>query len=132
MVQNTNNRLALVGRRLAKRLLLLQAAVAFFLIVFFAWLYGASGVKTAVAGSIISLVPNTIFAAYAFRFSGARAAPEVVRSFYAGEALKMIITIILFALAFSTLSAPWLPLFIVFSVLTFMHWLIPFLNLKSN
>lgn len=132
MTQNTSNRLTLAGRRLAKRLLLLQAAVALVLLAFFAWLYGASGAKTAFAGSIISLVPNAIFAVYAFRFGGARSASEVVRSFYAGEALKMVLTIILFALAFITLSGPWLPLFTVFIVVTFMHWLIPFLNFKSN
>src|SRR5690554_1949042 len=132
MTQNTRNRLTFAGRRLAKRLLLLQAAVAFVLLAFFAWLYGAAGAKTAFAGSIISLVPNAIFAVYAFRFGGARSASEVVRSFYAGEAVKMVLTIILFAVAFITLSEPWLPLFIVFSVVTFMHWLIPFLNFKSN
>lgn len=132
MTQNTSNRLTLAGRRLAKRLLLLQAAVALVLLAFFAWLYGAPGAKTAFAGSIISLVPNAIFAVYAFRFGGARSASEVVRSFYAGEALKMVLTIILFALAFITLSGPWLPLFTVFIVVTFMHWLIPFLNFKSN
>ncbi|MCO4321257.1 ATP synthase subunit I [Aliidiomarina quisquiliarum] len=132
MTKKTNNRLTLAGRRLAKRLLVVQAAATVFFVVFFAWLYGASGAKTAFAGGIISLVPNTVFAVYAFRFGGARSASEVVRSFYAGEAVKMVLTMVLFALAFITLSGPWLPLFIVFSVVTFMHWLIPFLNFKSN
>lgn len=132
MTKNTNNRLTLAGRRLAKRLLVLQAAATVVFVVFFAWLYGAPGAKTAFAGGVISLVPNAVFAVYAFRFGGARSASEVVRSFYAGEAVKMVLTMILFALAFITLSGPWLPLFIVFSVVTFMHWLIPFLNFKSN
>lgn len=132
MTKKTNNRLTLAGRRLAKRLLILQAAATVVFVVFFAWLYGAPGAKTAFAGGVISLVPNTVFAVYAFRFGGARSASEVVRSFYAGEAVKMVLTMILFALAFITLSGPWLPLFIVFSVVTFMHWLIPFLNFKSN
>ncbi len=132
MTQNSSNQLTLTGRRLAKRLLTLQAAATLVLCAFFAWLYGAHGAKTALAGGVISLVPNVVFAVYAFRFGGARSAHEVVRSFYAGEAVKMVLTIILFALAFITLNGPWLPLFIVFSVVTFMHWLIPFLNFKSN
>jgi|SRR5690554_2969825 len=132
MTKNTSNRLTQAGRRLAKRLLILQAAATLVLVALFALLYGAPGAKTALAGGVISLVPNAIFAVYAFRFGGARSASEVVRSFYAGEAVKMVLTIILFAVAFITLSEPWLPLFIVFSVVTFMHWLIPFLNFKSN
>ncbi|WP_126756115.1 ATP synthase subunit I [Aliidiomarina taiwanensis] len=132
MAHKKNNRLTHDGRRIAKRLLVLQAAATLVLVALFAWIYGPSGAITASAGGVISLVPNAVFAVYAFRFGGARSASEVVRSFYAGEAVKMVLTIILFAAAFMTLNGPWLPLFIVFGVVTFMHWLIPFLNFKSN
>ena len=52
-------------------------------------------------GGLIAWLPNIYFAHKAFRFSGARAAQAIVRSFYAGEAGKLIFTSALFALVFT-------------------------------
>ncbi len=60
------------------------------------WLAGYS----ALIGGAIAWLPNIYFAYKAFRFSGARAAQAIVRSFYAGEAGKLILTSALFALTF--------------------------------
>jgi ATP synthase protein I len=52
-------------------------------------------------GGLIAWLPNMYFAHKAFRFTGARAAQAIVRSFYAGEAGKLILTAVLFALTFA-------------------------------
>lgn len=120
------------GRRIAIRVAKVQIAAVIILTVLMYLIYGVSGVLTAIAGACIGLIPNIVFARYAFRFGGARAASQVVQSFYAGEALKMVLTVVLFTIAFVILNGPWLPLFVVFITVTVLQWLVPFLNLKIN
>lgn len=52
-------------------------------------------------GGMVSTLPNAYFAIKAFRYSGARQMPLVLKSFYAGESGKMIITVVMFALVFA-------------------------------
>ncbi|NBS24906.1 MAG: F0F1 ATP synthase subunit I [Gammaproteobacteria bacterium] len=52
-------------------------------------------------GGFISIVPNGYFAWKAFRYRGARNTPLIVKSFYAGETGKLIMTVVLFALVFA-------------------------------
>ena len=82
------------------------AFVIQFLICVLAALSGAVLVDIVVAysillGGLISIVPNGYFAFKAFRFRGARSTPLIVKSFYAGETGKLIMTGVLFALVFA-------------------------------
>jgi ATP synthase protein I len=52
-------------------------------------------------GGFISIVPNGYFAWKAFRYRGARNTPLIVKSFYAGETGKLIMTGVLFAVVFA-------------------------------
>src|SRR3989338_368981 len=79
-------------------------------------------------GGLIAWLPNPYFAHKAFRFSGARAAQAIVRSFYAGEAGKLILTAVLFALTFAGVK-PLDPLavFGVFILTQAVSWFAPVL-----
>lgn len=44
------------------------------------------------AGGMAVVLPNALFARLAFRHAGARQAQQIVRSFYLGEALKLVLT----------------------------------------
>lgn len=59
---------------------------------------------SALMGGLISAVPNSYFAAQAFRYQGARNADKVVKSFVKGEIGKIGITIVLFALSFTLIT----------------------------
>lgn len=52
-------------------------------------------------GSLICTLPNGYFARKAFQYRGARFAPQIVRSFYAGETGKLVMTAAMFALVFA-------------------------------
>lgn len=52
-------------------------------------------------GGMVSTLPNAYFALKAFRYRGARQMGLIVKSFYAGESGKLIITAVMFALIFS-------------------------------
>lgn len=86
-----------------KRILLTQCAVA---IIFPLVLlpFGIIAAWSAAAGGIASLLPNAYFAHRAFRFSGARSAQKILRSFYSGEAMKLVLTALIFALTFKYLK----------------------------
>jgi ATP synthase protein I len=64
---------------------------------------------SALGGGLIAVVPQAYFAVLAFRWRGARSARGIVRSGYAGEAGKFLLSVMGFALVFATLrpiSAP--------------------------
>ncbi|MDX1369508.1 F0F1 ATP synthase subunit I [Pseudomonas sp.] len=79
-------------------------------------------------GGLIAWLPNLYFAHKAFRFSGARAAQAIVRSFYAGEAGKLILTAVLFALTFAGVKPlDALAVFGVFLLTQLVNWFAPLL-----
>ncbi|TBU92129.1 F0F1 ATP synthase subunit I [Phytopseudomonas dryadis] len=89
---------------------------------------GAVAGYSGLCGGLIAWLPNLYFAHKAFRFSGARAAQAIVRSFYAGEAGKLILTAVLFALVFAgvrPLDA--LAVFGVFLLTQLVNWFAPLL-----
>ena len=51
-------------------------------------------------GGMICAVPNAYFSFKAFRYRGARAAQKIVRAFYLGEAVKILLMGAGFALSF--------------------------------
>ncbi len=89
---------------------------------------GAVSGYSGLCGGLIAWLPNLYFAHKAFRFSGARAAQAIVRSFYAGEAGKLILTAVLFALTFAGVKP--LDALAVFGVLLLtqlVNWFSPLL-----
>ncbi len=89
---------------------------------------GTTAGYSGLCGGLIAWLPNLYFAHKAFRFSGARAAQAIVRSFYAGEAGKLVLTAVLFALVFAgvkPLDAA--ALFGVFLLTQLVNWFAPLL-----
>lgn len=88
---------------------------------------------SALLGGMIAWLPNLYFAHKAFRYSGARAAREIVRSFYAGEAGKLILTFVLFALTFAGVKPLEAPMLLGVYLLTLMvSWFAPLLITKFS
>ncbi|MCG4452881.1 F0F1 ATP synthase subunit I [Pseudomonas sp. SA3-5] len=89
---------------------------------------GAVSGYSGLCGGLIAWLPNLYFAHKAFRFSGARAAQAIVRSFYAGEAGKLILTAVLFALTFAGVKPlDALAVFGVFLLTQLVNWFSPLL-----
>jgi len=110
---------------LAQGVVLVLAAAALY-----GWRGPVAG-YSGLCGGLIVWLPNLYFAHKAFRFSGARAAQNIVRSFYAGEAGKLILTAVLFALTFAGVKPleP-LALFGVFLLTQVVSWFAPLLMRK--
>ena len=123
--------LARRGRWSAYRIVLLQAAVAGGTSIFFFALWGAQYGLSALAGGLIAVLPNFVFATLAFSHAGAQASGKVVRSFFLGEAVKLLLTIVLFAIAFGMLKTPFMPLFSCYLLALLIPWTAP-LYFKQN
>ncbi|TWC39581.1 ATP synthase protein I [Pseudomonas sp. SJZ079] len=107
---------------LAQLVVVLLAAV-----VLWQW-RGVTTGYSGLLGGLIAWLPNLYFAHKAFRFTGARAAQAIVRSFYAGEAGKLILTAVLFALTFAGVKPlEALAVFGVFGLTQVVNWFAPLL-----
>ncbi|REL29057.1 F0F1 ATP synthase assembly protein I [Thalassotalea euphylliae] len=97
--------------------------------IYFNW--GLSHALSALAGGCIGIIPNFVFALYAFRYAGASANRKVMDAFFRGAKIKLGLTAILFALAFKFLVIIPVPFFGAFCLAVFSSLLTPmFLKFK--
>ncbi len=90
-----------------------------------AWLYEQTIAYSLLLGGLISVIPNVYFASYAFRYSGARAAPLIARAFFWGETGKFLLTVVGFGAVFllvKPLDA--LALFSAFGAMILVQWIV--------
>jgi ATP synthase protein I len=88
----------------------------------------ASGLTAAISallGGLVSIVPNIYFALKLFRYQGARAAKQIVNSFYKGEAAKIALSVLMFALVFKFFTIIPLVFFAVYIVVQMVVWFAP-------
>lgn len=79
-------------------------------------------------GSLTCIIPASCFALTFFAYSGARAARQIVRSFYRAELLKWLLTAILFALVFKYIPVEPVTYFVSFIGTQTLFWLLPLLQ----
>ncbi|MGL6122107.1 MAG: ATP synthase subunit I [Shewanella sp.] len=108
--------LARRGRWSAYKLVMMQAAVAGGASILFFAVWGVQFGYSALAGGFIAALPNFVFATLAFSHMGASSSGKVVKSFFLGEAVKLLLTIVLFALVFSLLQVVFAPLFACYAL----------------
>ncbi|MEH6617378.1 MAG: ATP synthase subunit I [Porticoccus sp.] len=74
-------------------------------------------------GGVIQIGPHAYFTRLAFRYLGARQAPEILRAIHKGETGKLLLTAVLFALAFSFIEPLHLPgLFLSYGAMIIVQW----------
>ena len=88
-----------------------------------AWLAeGMGGARSALLGGMVAFLPNLYFA---FRFGirdPRKTTRQVIRAFYAGEAVKLFITAGLFVLVFQLPDIRFVPLFVSFGLAVGVAW----------
>jgi ATP synthase protein I len=74
-------------------------------------------------GGVIQVGPQAYFTWLAFRYVGARQAPNILRAIHKGETGKILLTAVLFALAFSYVEPLHVPaLFLSYGVMIIVQW----------
>lgn len=85
--------------------------------------WGVTAAYSALLGGTIQIGPQAYFTRLAFRHAGARQAPQILRAMYKGEAGKLLLTAVMFALVFYYVKPLHLPtLFLAYGLMTAIHW----------
>ena len=121
------HKLAHPGRGFANRLLSIQALLALLSSLVFLLIDFKAG-YSAFIGGLICLVPNLVFVIYAYRYGGARAAKNIASSFYKGEALKLMLTALMFAATFILVPISIGPLMTTYVVCLMAYWASPLIT----
>ena len=82
------------------RLFLLQTAMTAIVTAVLFLLNKNGEAVSALLGGVVAILPSVVFARFLFRYQGARSAKKIVNNFYLGEAAKMALSILLFAVVF--------------------------------
>ena len=83
-----------------------------------AWSAQSSFAVSCLLGGMVAIIPHAYFAGLAWRYSGARSTPWVVKSIYRGESGKFILTLVGFGLIFvSPLPVQPVALFVTYMLL---------------
>ena len=122
-----NNTLAKPGRIFAFTQILISVLVVLACSIATYFIWGLSYAISVLAGGAISIIPNFVFAYKAFKYAGARSSEKVLDSFYSGEKLKIVLTAVLFALAFKFLAIEPIAFFSSFCLVVALPLLTPFL-----
>lgn len=117
-----SGQLAVAG---VKQLFKLQITAMFVLVAIAIGCSGMLAGKSALAGALVFLIPNLVFARNIFKYKGASSAKQIVRAFYKGESLKIVLSIGLFALVFKFFHVIPLVFFAVYITMQFLIWLMP-------
>ncbi len=125
------NELAKPGLKIAFKQLFITFAIVMIgtIIIYFVW--EKHFAISALTGGLIGIIPNIIFALKAFRYAGAKSSKKVVESFFSGVKIKMVLTAILFSLAFKFLVIQPLPFFGMFCLVMAMPLLQPLFLTKK-
>ncbi|QJR80966.1 ATPase F0F1 [Alteromonas pelagimontana] len=114
--------LAANGKRLAKKGTIYQLGIAVLLVLFSSWFISSSIAVSTGIGALISILPNALFAVFAFRYAGASKNELVARSFSQGAKVKLAMTVILFVVAFKGMHADPIAVFLAYAVTTVTYW----------
>lgn len=120
-----NNKLTKAGRKIALVQSLFTLCVVLLVTLFIFCVWGYAHAKSALVGGIVAIVPYVVFAFKAFKYAGATSAKKVVESFFSGVKIKMVLTALLFALAFKFLVLLPIPFFAMFCLVMVMPLISP-------
>ncbi|MGL6028481.1 MAG: ATP synthase subunit I [Legionella sp.] len=121
-----------LNKRGFMRLWLVQLGLTLVIAGFCAGVYGINAAISAVLGGLVCILPNVLFAFKLFKYQGARAARQIVNSFYKGEALKIFLSIFLFTAVFVFYRVTPLAFFGTYIVIQITHWFAPWIINKQN
>ena len=108
--------LARGGRRLATKGIYVQLAVSILLVLSCLLSYDEYLIDV-IFGCASFLLPHSFFAYWLFRYAGATKANLVVQSFNQGIKVKLMLTILLFIIAFSQFNAHPIPLLGAYAII---------------
>lgn len=115
------------GLYIAKQLMYLQTVVVALLSFVTLLFVGRVSAQSVLLGGFVSVLPNVCFSRLLFRQQSARAARQIVKSFYRAEALKLTLSALLFMLVFSCFAITPIAFFVAYMASQSMVWIAPWI-----
>jgi ATP synthase protein I len=119
-------------RRGLTRLLAIALVMTSLMCMFFAFFQGLVGAYSAALGGGVCILPNAYFAWLLFKYQGAHSAKKIVNSLYKGEAMKIAISIVLFAIIFAFIKIAPIAFFVTFIVVQSVFWVAPWVLITKD
>lgn len=110
------------GYKVVKRLIASQLIVTIMTSLLFTFL-DSKAAYSALLGGLVAVIPNCVFAYRLFVHKDAQAANAIVSSFYRGEAIKLLITIVLLMLVFRFIPVMALVFFTTYILALLVFWI---------
>ena len=107
----------------AYNIVLAQTGIALALAVVCAAVWGWATAGAALTGATIGVVTNLYMAVRIFGDGAVRPAQQTLQRFYSAEAVKIAMTVGLFALAIGAFKVAFLPLIVGYSLTLMVYWL---------
>lgn len=107
----------------AYNIVLAQTGIALALAVVCMAAWGWATAGAALAGAAIGVVTNLYMAVRIFGDGAVRPAQQTLQRFYSAEAVKIAMTVGLFALAIGVFRVAFLPLIVGYSLTLMVYWL---------
>lgn len=101
-------------------------AIAFYFVI------DLKALISSVLGGLVCLLPSLLFAINFFKYKGAQHTRKILSAFYLGEAIKLLLTGLLFALVFINYKVNAAAFFTTFISVQAMYWFAPCLIVKNN
>ena len=114
------------------RLWLLQITIVLALAAFCAIVLSIDVALSILLGGLVAIIPNAYFASKLFKYEGARAARQIVSSFYKGEALKITLSALLFTAVFMFCHVVPLAFFASYILVLMTHWFAPWIIVNKQ
>lgn len=114
------------------RLWLIQLGVVVVFALLCVVFYTSKAAVSVLLGGAVCIIPNIYFASNLFKYHGAKAAKQIVNSFYKGEALKIVMSIFLFTLVFVLCTIDPLVFFAAYIAVQITHWLTPWIIINKQ
>ncbi|MEZ9509178.1 F0F1 ATP synthase subunit I [Vibrio cyclitrophicus] len=124
--------LARPGRVLAKQMLLIELSAVILVAIGLGLAVNPDWGYAALVGGGIFVIANVVFCVCAFLFCGARATKLVAASFYAGEALKILITVLLFSIVYMYMQVELIPLKLTYLLVLGINIFAPVLFINNK
>lgn len=106
----------------AYQLLFIQLGIAIFAVTGWTLLLDKQAGLSALAAAFCCVISNLVFAKMLFAYSSARSAAKIVKSFYHGEMLKIMVTVVLFVFCIKYLHAAFLPFMVTYILCQMAFW----------
>lgn len=132
MVKRKHPLSPLSAQKATKSILMIQLAITLSAATVCFFLLNAKAAYSAVVGGGISIIATLYFARQFLSSNVGLSALKIAKRFYIGEAVKLVLTAILFGIAILWLQVSFLPLFLTYMATLLAYWLVlPFASLSS-